>query len=240
MTSADLRLKLDTARAEAARLRSAHTAADKLADAARAFDRSVLALGGEPDVPVLGKAPAPPDGERPSLDDRNVATATIANATKAEGAGAERKRRMESAERAVVAATTQVEDATADVAHMEALVEACRAAPGKMLEKQRAALGDMGPVSLEFTDTGVTVLVNGRPWDAPLAVSSGELVAADLAFRGALRRVAKLGWLHLFVDDASLWSGAWPDVGDRVVRLVTEDRDGIAVRPAAPVAMVAK
>ena len=167
--------------------------------------------------PLTG--PAEPEAARPSDEDVVEAERVLRDVAAAEGATAERARVRAERERTVAARTTEAQRATAEAARLDVLVGCVRRAPGDIARRQAAALGPMGPASLVWDDAGgVDVLVDGRPWRR---ASTGRRILACLCVRAALARAAGLDWLTLFVDEAQSWSGAWPDVGVRVVRLRT-------------------
>lgn len=155
----------------------------------------------------------------PSAEDVAAAEEVLRASAEADGVSAERERARADADRAVAAAERDVASTSAEADRLDVLVSACRRAPGAIAERESAALGDMGPASLRWTEAGgVEVLVDGRAWHR---ASTGRRILADLHFRAALARAAGLDWLTLFVDEAQSWSGAWPDVGVRQVRLRT-------------------
>jgi hypothetical protein len=200
----------------------AATAARTRKEAAAAYDAAVKALGPEPTIPSIGET-AKPDAPKPSPEQVVQARATIEAAQQAEGAAAQHARATASAEQAATAAEAAHKAAEAERFRMNVLVDAVRKAPTVIAERQIAALGDLGPVSLRFVGNGVEVLVDGLPWEF---ASDGRCVVADLHFRAALRRAVKLGWLPLFVDSVQAVGGQpVPDVGGPVVHLRTTDGD---------------
>jgi DNA repair exonuclease SbcCD ATPase subunit len=228
--------KVDEARAKADAAKAAHEAATAKAKAAGdAFiaargrkeklsehNRALAALGPEPTIPSIGNT-TKPDAPKPSAEQVVQARATIDDAQKAEGAAAQHARATASAEQAATAAEASHKAAEAERFRMNVLVDAVRKAPTVIAERQIAALGDLGPVSLRFVGNGVEVLVDGLPWEF---ASDGRCVVADLHFRAALRRAVKLGWLPLFVDSVQAVGGQpVPDVGGPVVHLRTTDGD---------------
>jgi len=199
-------------------------AADSDADrACKAFRSGVLALG---PCPARVDPPEEPEFERPTPDEDNEAAAIMRAAIAASGAAQQHERSVEAARRRIEQAAEAAEEAQVSAAYHEALVEAVRRAPGEQLRGGLEALGDLGPVSLDVTDTGVRVLVDGRSYHL---ASRGRLVCADAWLRLALRRALGMEWLPIFVDDASAWTGDWPEADGPVVFLVTEAREGVAV-----------
>lgn len=183
--------------------------------AARAWDSARKALGEEPVSPfATALAPIEPATEKPSADAVEAAKAVQAETARAQGVRerydrehAQARTRLEEAERAM-------QQATARAARADRLVTAVRAAPTEAVRRQLAALGDLGPVSLELPEGGgCEVRVFGRPWQA---ASTGELVMADVWLRAGLRRALKAPWLALWVDNRQSWSGELPDVTPRV------------------------
>ncbi|MCP4920623.1 MAG: hypothetical protein GY913_27305, partial [Proteobacteria bacterium] len=129
-------------------------------------------------------------------------------------------------------AVAQAAASRAEAERMEAMLDAVRRAPSEDLRRRLGdTLGDMGPVSLHVTDTGVDVRFDGREWRRS---SRGRQVVCGLILRDALRQASALRWLPLLVDDASAWSGTWPACAGQVVYMVTAPGDGLTVSEGAP------
>lgn len=107
--------------------------------------------------------------------------------------------------------------AEAAASRAQTVVEALEAAPGTVLERELGELNSrLDGEEVTLSETGADLLVDGRAWHL---ASSGRQILADARLRLALRDLAGLAWLPVVVDDAALWSGAWPE---GVVLLVTE------------------
>lgn len=200
--------------------------------AAAEWDRAAAALG---QAPVVGHAPRPPQApkvERPHADAVDAARDLLDLAREARAAVAAHERAAAARATRVAEAEQALATAEAEAARLDALVSAVRRAPTEIARRQLAALGDLGPVGIEFTEKGgAEVLVDGRPW---WCASSGRQVVADLWLRAGIRRaLGAAAWLPLVVDDASLWSGEWPETGGPVVMLRTAAVDGLIVRSLA-------
>lgn len=220
---------------EAARERGSEVMA--AAGAAAAYDASLRALGPEPTVGVEPTPPTPPTRTQPTPEQVDVATRILASAAEADGARRLAAQQAARATEALARAQAAFDAAEREAKRCEALVAVVRRVPSEIAAEQSRALGDFGPVALRFppvTDKNtpaIEVLVNGRSWRR---ASTGELVLADLHLRAAVRRLAKLGALPIFVDRAQCWSGGWPmdRIPGPVVLLRTTDGD-LTVRQMA-------
>lgn len=184
--------------------------------ATAAWDAGIRLLGERPQV-----EPAPEPGQpRPTPSQVTDARAALALAARSEGAAARLEAERAAATRDLDAVTAQHGAAVAEAARLDALVAAVRRAPSILAQRQRQALGDLGPVDVRFPSEGpaVEVLIDGRPW---WTASRGRQVVADLSLRAGLRRALGVPWLPIFVDNAQDWSGSWPSVEGPVVLLRT-------------------
>ena len=116
---------------------------------------------------------------------------------------------------------------------LDRLLSYVRQLPSVVASRQADALGDLGPVSLTWgagtaRDPAVSVLYEGRPWAGLL--SGGERIVAGYWLRAALRRLAGLDRLPIWVDHAQDWSGELPDLGHTIELRTTT---GPLVVPAA-------
>jgi hypothetical protein len=208
-------------------LKAVYAQASDAKRAVKAWDDQLAALGGEPILSTALEEPKRPETERPNRHAEIDAVNLIAQAQHARGAAEQASRQLAADKAALAQAETEAKKAAAEAVRLEHLVQAARRAPSEIARQQAAALGDLGPVSFEFLEGGgVEVKVDGRPW---WLASQGELRQADLYLRLAIRRALGLKWLMVFVDEANLWSGDWPDAGP-VCFLRTEPGEGIEVR----------
>lgn len=202
--------------AELARKNAAHDALERVQatdralqqllatpDAAQQWDRDLLAIGRQPAQVAM------PTESEPTADEVAAAESVLAIAAEMAGARrqAEQARNDARARLASIEAEFSTQQRTAE--RLERLVDAIRRAPGELAKRQAAALGDTGPVTIEFPeDAAIRVLIDGRPW---YRASRGRLVVADLYLRIALRRALNLGWLPIFVDNIQDWTGPAPE-----------------------------
>lgn len=174
--------------------------------AAHAEWKRLVAAVGEPPAPLdMSPDLVPPDVPRPLEPEirsaRDAIRAWERHNALAEAAAAMKDRRKAD----IKAAGDRVHAAKAAVGQAEKILEAVRKAPSEIARRQAAAIGDLGPVSLVFTDGGgVDVLVDGRPW---WCASTGRQIVADVWLRMALRRLAGAGWFPIFVDNCGAVAG---------------------------------
>lgn len=196
--------------------------------AAQAYQRSLAALGPRPEVPdevsadkPKGKRPKPEDFER--VRQHNEREAALAHISE------QHARDLAEAGQTVKTETARVAETASESERWDAILDAVRAAPSELAAAQARALGDLGPVSLEFGDNpAVSVLIDERPW---WLASRGRQVVADACLRTALRRALQMPWLPLFVDNIQDVGGQpLPAVPGPVVWLQTTDGKGIFVR----------
>lgn len=236
----------DTARARAA-LEAAKEAGAEIeaaAQACAAYDAGLRALGGEPPVDVPPTEPAAPTVLRPTVDQVTAATGTLADDQAAAGARRLAESEAARAAKGLADAEAAFERAEAEAKRCAALVDIVRRVPSEIARDQAAALGELGCVSLRFppvetkTTPVIEVLIDGRPWRR---ASTGKQVLADLHLRAAIRRLAKMPSLPIFVDRAQDWSGAWPvdSIPGPVVLLRTTQDETLTVT-AFGAAMAAK
>lgn len=234
--------KVEQARAELEATKEAAADIEAAAQTAARYDAGLRALGPEPAVDVEVDAPTPPAKVRPTPAQVDDASRVIAAAQQADGARKHAAQQAARAAEAVQRAEETLDRAAAEAKRCEALVAIVRRVPSEIAAEQASALGDLGPVSLRFpppahkNTPAIEVLVHGRPW---WRASDGELILADLHLRAAIRRLAKMGAVPIFVDRAQSWSGAWPTakVPGPVILLRTTTGD-LEVR-ALPVAKAA-
>jgi HAMP domain-containing protein len=107
-----------------------------------------------------------------------------------------------------------------------------REVPSRLAARQAAALGDLGPVSLTFSDNpAVSVLIDGRPW---WLASRGRQVVADIHLRAAIRRAAGLSDLPIIIDNVQDVGGQpIPRIPGPVLILRTTDETGISIQQLA-------
>lgn len=202
--------------------------------ASAAHLRALRSLGQRPSAPAEPDAPEPPASERPEEQaiaeaERIIEEAQAAAAYASVHADSLTRAREQEAE-----AREQLVAIEAEHARCQRLVEACRQAPTIDLRRRMDAFGDLGPVGIVLGDArargnAVDITFDGRPW---WLASRGRQVVCDLHLRAALRHALGLRWLPLFVDDATAWTGAWPDIAGPVVLLETRPVDGLRVRAA--------
>ncbi|MEN0066881.1 MAG: AAA family ATPase [Myxococcota bacterium] len=187
-------------------------------------------LGDEPALPdVPDDAPARPQVPRPDPDLLTKAQATLRASATFEGAFSQWKADVETAKATVERESQRQADAAREFERFSALLDAVRAAPSGVAERQALALGDLGPVTLEFGDNpAVEVLIDKRPW---WLASRGRQVVADMWLRAAIRRVLEREWIPLIVDNIQDVGGQpLPDIDGPVVLLQTTDGKGLSVR----------
>lgn len=191
---------------------------------AAVWDASVKALGTEPKAPTAAPTPTPPTVPRPRPSEVDAAKATIDEASKAAGAAQHAAQEAAAAAAATILADTKHKEAVTTAKRLDALVEACRAAPSAMVRKQLSVLGDLGPVTIDLPDgSGVEILIDGLPW---WIASDGRKVVADMWLRAALRRALKLATIPIIVDRVQDVAGQpLPDIGGPVILLRTADCD---------------
>jgi len=193
-------------------------AAVEAAQAWLAHDAELARLGERPVVPAPVERPvapvlAPWVGE------------VLQAATRAEAAHeawtarqASRAARLETAQATAASTAAAAERAT----EVQRLV---REAPGLVLSEVAAQLGELAGLTVDASPSAVSVAWRGIPWGS---LSSGQSVAADAAFRVALRSMCGLDWLPVVIDDAQLATG-------EDVRLPGDDAGPVwVIRGAAP------
>lgn len=200
-------------------------------DAVRAYELRRALLGTKPEPVDAPKAPAHPEVARPTSADVAAANTVVRKGSEFVGAKAVAESAVARAKDGHAKAVESHKVAVANKARMEALVKALRAAPGVIAREQIAAFGDLGPVAINFpvpTDAvpnppAAVITVNGLPLSA---ASDGELIDASLRLRLAMRRLAGMHEIPVFVDRANLFNGGagpWPDDANVVYLLTTQD-----------------
>lgn len=214
--------KQEKARAELAQAIAANVGATD-------WERAKSALGDEPPAAIdKEEAPAIPAGGKPTDEAKAAALATLEQQAKLIGKKEQRSADTNKVQAGLTAAEHALEEAKAEAARLDVLVDCVRAAPSVAIRRQLAALGDLGCVSLELPEGGgCLVRVDGRRWSA---ASTGRQVVADALFRAGIRRAMKTGYLQIFVDLVSSVGGqpAAP-IADPVVLLRTNDSDNLEV-----------
>ena len=174
-------------------------------------------LGPEPQEPKpMVEQPA---GVPPAPIDVAAARGLVEQAQRAEGAAGLRDADREKAQKALDAAREKAQAAADEASRLDQLVSVIREAPAQLLPYAIEALGDTGPAKVVGSGAGVTVHVNGHPWQE---ASQGELIHADLWLRAAIRRAYGVRWLPLIVDQAQDWSESWDGVQGPAYLLWTE------------------
>ncbi len=217
------------ATAEATESAAALESARQATGALSQWNAAEGALGPRPEVPRSEQPSVEmPTTARPTADE--ISTVREAQAATSAAAALRSQRQGE-------LASAREREATQDEAHAllqieaqraDALLDAVRKAPSLIATRQVAALGELGPVSVEFGDNpAVTVLIDGRPhWLA----SRGRQVVADAWLRHGLRRAMGMLDLPLFIDNVQDVAGQpMPDLPGPVFLLETADGDGIEV-----------
>jgi hypothetical protein len=177
-------------------------------------------LGSAPVKPVVAGEPEAPE----EITEERAAKAQAVLDEDAELRG-ESRRRDDEIKRLttyVAGATQAVAQAQAEHDRLDKVLAAVRQAPSVAMQRQLAALGDLGPVTIHPTGPGgVDVRVDGRPWRC---ASDGRQVVADLWLRAGLRRAVGHSWLPLWVDRAQDVGGQpIPPAAGPVILLETTD-----------------
>ncbi|MCB9507947.1 MAG: AAA family ATPase [Myxococcales bacterium] len=192
-------------------------------DAVALWDRRRRELGERPVAAGLPPEPAPPPMARPTGADVRAAEDLVASAGAARGRQAQIAEDIRRLDELLAAAEKDVWRLTEEHARLDLVVEAVRQAPTIALERQLAALGDLGPVTLvpEGERGGLSVYIDGRPWRL---ASDGRRVVGDLILRAGFRRALGMAWLPLWVDRVQDVGGQpLPDVAAPLVLLRTTD-----------------
>jgi hypothetical protein len=229
--------RLKSARRKASEAKQAAGLLEATRDARAAWLERAHELGAAPRPEYVGVAPVapeiPPEPTRPhgvevTRADIVKAEETIRLAERAIGAADRAAQERERLTAQMHEAAKALDAAKRRLATLEAMLYAVRRAPAELLGRFG---GDLGPVTLEPTAKGgVRVLVDGLPWDCVTAVSRGRRVVADAWIRSALRRVSKLMWLPIFLDDANAVGGQELPMVAPCVALRTTDDEGLTVR----------
>ncbi|MCB9676881.1 MAG: hypothetical protein H6737_17330 [Alphaproteobacteria bacterium] len=193
------------------------------------WKRSVDLLGPRPSPPADAAVPEPPALPRPTEAEAEAVRSFEARMAAVEGMRQRQSHELDAARQAVEVEKARHDGADRDAAKWDALLDAVRKAPSIVAAQQARALGDMGPVTLEFGENpAVTVLIDGRPW---WLASRGRQVVADARFRDALRKAMEMPHLPLFVDNVQDVGGQpLPELAGPVVWLHTTDGKGLVVR----------
>ncbi len=194
-----------------------------------AYQGSLRALGARPELPVeAAGGPVAPEVDCPSAEQVLQAQELLGQARSAEGAAAQREEDLAEARADLEASELKHVELEVRDQRWTALLEAARQAPSQVARQQAEALGELGPVSLEFDDNpAVSVLIDGRPW---WLASRGRQVVADVWLRTALRRAMGMDYLPLVVDNVQDVGGQpVPNLGGPMVILETTNATTISV-----------
>lgn len=198
------------------KVRAAIQASQQQAEARRSWEMACAALGDRPEAPRTAR-PIEPSEPRPVAGEIAQARKAIEVWGRDNADSAASQRQADRHQVDLDAAKARLAAAEERAQKAGKLLEATKTAPGRIAARQAAALGALGPVSLRWEGMGVEILVDGRPfWLA----SAGKQIAADLAFRAALRRLAKLEYFPMVVDNRQNWSGELPAINN-VIELRT-------------------
>ncbi len=164
--------------------------------------------------------------------EHNLALQILADSQRAAGAADQRQADIRKLNQAITAAATTLTDHQTESARLNVLVDVIREVPSRLAARQAAALGDLGPVSLTFSDNpAVSVLIDGRPW---WLASRGRQVVADIHLRAAIRRAAGLSDLPIIIDNVQDVGGQpIPRIPGPVLILRTTDETGISIQQLA-------
>jgi hypothetical protein len=179
-----------------------------------------MALGERPKVPTAVDTPEPPVESRPSATETAEAASSRNALASLEGARQQRARDLTAAQLAVQNENNSFQTFSAEADRLELLLEAVRGAPSSVAASQAQALGDLGPVTLEFGDNpAVRVLIDGRPW---WLASRGRQVVGDAYLRAGLRRAIAMPQLPIVIDNVQDVGGQpLPTLAGPVVLLET-------------------
>lgn len=191
---------------------AAQRATTALAESRRAYDYARAAERAHAAWASRQRArPATPSDPRPSPEEVAAARATVTAHHEYAGRVAQHQQATAAAADALAKATAAHDEAAARASRWAAIQQAVRKAPSVIVDQIKAALGDLGPLTLSFgegthatTDPAVTVLYGARPLST---ASTGERIHADALFRAAIRRAAArhtkpLARLPIVVDHA--------------------------------------
>ncbi|MDG1479212.1 MAG: AAA family ATPase [Myxococcota bacterium] len=159
----------------------------------------------------------------------NLALQVLADSQRAAGAAAQREADLRDLQQALDAGTADIAQWEAECGRLDALLGVIREVPSLLAARQAQALGDLGPISLTFSDNpAVSVLIDGRPW---WLASRGRQVVADMHLRAAIRRAAGLTGLPIVVDNVQDVGGQpLAQIPGPVVILRTTDETGISIQ----------
>ncbi|MCK5550755.1 MAG: AAA family ATPase [Hyphomicrobiaceae bacterium] len=177
----------------------AHALARQSNAPAMEWDARRRALGDMPHAPAPEPKPTPPDVKRPHEHEEAEARAALKTAERDAGAARQRSNDLGTLRSTLEDSRGLLARLTRECERLDVLVSAIRRAPSVAARRQLAALGDIGPVSIEFRDKdgGIDLLVDGRPF---YLASTGRLVVADAWLREGIRRARGISYLPIFVD----------------------------------------
>ncbi|MEZ4323016.1 MAG: AAA family ATPase [Myxococcota bacterium] len=225
----DANARWQAAQAELAAAMERHQANEARRAQHSAWSRSKAALGPRPPDPEQAEVPSAPSGSRPTDAEVQSVRQYRARAAALETLQNRQTEELRAARAALETETQRQALADREAARWDALLDAIRKAPSVVAAQQAHALGDMGPVTLQFGENpAVAVLIDGRPW---WLASRGRQVVADAQLRNALRRAMEMPHLPLFVDNVQDVGGQpLPELPGPVVWLQTTDGKGLFVR----------
>jgi hypothetical protein len=177
----------------------AHALARQSNAPAMEWDARRRALGEMPHAPAPEPKPERPTVARPEEHEEVEALETLRKADREAGAAGQRTKDLGTLRGTLDESNAKLERLKRECARLDALVLCIRRAPSVAARRQLAALGDIGPVSIEFRekDGGIDLLVDGRPFHL---ASTGRLVVADAWLREGIRRARGISYLPIFVD----------------------------------------
>jgi hypothetical protein len=154
-------------------------------------------LGQRPEAPAVVE----PDLPQPTAAQVAAAKATISDAERAVGAAGEQDRRRARVAEQLAQAERDLSDSEGELRRLELLLDAVRRAPSVAARRQLDAIGDLGPVRIEFPEgdkaDAIRVLLDGRPW---WLASTGRQIVGDVWLRACIRRLARWPWMPIVVD----------------------------------------
>ncbi len=221
--------RLTAAQSELQQTQQRHQANQVKRAEKQAWERSLKSLGTRPEPPGDVEVPEAPGSERPTDAEVEQVQQAGARAKALENMAAQQAAEQQAAEASVQREKAQHDEAAQEAERWDAILDAVRRAPSVVAARQARALGDLGPVSLEFGENpAVTVQIDGRPW---WLASRGRQVVADAILRDALRRAMEMPHLPVFVDNVQDVGGQpLPAIPGPVIWLQTTDGKGLFVR----------
>lgn len=165
------------------------------------------------EVPPVPAKPTAPKWAQPSQEGVEAAWGIRERVKHQSGAREQYDATTERLAGALKSAKERVNATEEEAARVRVLLEAVRAAPSRALAESLKPFHRRG-LSIHLNDAGgCDVQIDGRPWGA---ASEGRRIAADMAFRGVLRKLTGLARFPMVVDSVQSWSGHMPQPGDKV------------------------